>query len=253
MSIYNQTTSSKFHLYCSCVVCKKQVTVQNLVSHTSAYHTPKQPDSYCLQCNLPIFSKVKKFCNHHCSATYSNLKRDYSTFTPGPAKGSIIAPAYTKVQQCIICNKWHTKKSKTCSAKCKSKLLSIRVNERIDNGWNPQEHRCRSIPSYLEKSFEHWLIAHSFTNYIKNKTFRCNKKIYYGDFYFPEQNILIELDGKQHEQTTEYDQRRDQLILQHHNILTLRINHNEYLKQTKSELVKSLLGIKEQVTGFEPV
>ena len=75
-------------------------------------------------------------------------------------------------------------------------LISKIQNDRIDAGWNPQEHRNKSKPSYLERSFEHWLLKIDFTNYIKNKTFRCDKKIYFGDFYFPSKNLLIELDGK---------------------------------------------------------
>ena len=117
------------------------------------------------------------------------------------------------------------------------------MRERIDAGWNPQENRCRSRPSYLEKSFLHYLETHNVTDFIHNKTFRCDKKIYYGDFYFPKRNLLIELDGSQHKETTEYDLERDRLILEYHGVKTLRVSHKEYVERSKQSIVDSLLGI----------
>jgi len=42
--------------------------------------------SYCNQCStiLPQSKKNNKFCNSSCSAKYSNARKDYSKFTPGP-------------------------------------------------------------------------------------------------------------------------------------------------------------------------
>ena len=115
------------------------------------------------------------------------------------------------------------------------------MNKRIDNGWNPQEHRCRSKPSFLEKSFEEWLISINYTDYVKNKTFRCGKKIYYGDFFFPNKNILIELDGKQHEETVEYDKIRDQHIMEYHKVETIRISYTEYMNKSKVTTVLNVI------------
>ena len=247
----------KFFIKCSCSICRIETTSQNINSHFLSHHQQKQPKSYCPQCNTQIFN-TNKFCSRSCSASYTNKKKDYTKIKVGPLKGTKpqnyiprTIPR-TKVSQCTICNKWHSRKAKTCSNECKNKLLSIQTNKRIDSGWNPQEHRCRSKPSYLEKSFQHWLTINNFHDYIKNKTFRCGDKIYYGDFYFPKQNLLIELDGQQHKNTTEYDTLRDQNILQYYGITTIRISYTEFINKSKYKLVCSLLNINEQVTGIEP-
>jgi very-short-patch-repair endonuclease len=114
---------------------------------------------------------------------------------------------------------------------------------RIDNGWNPQEHRNRSTPSYLEKSFEQWLLFNNFYSYTKNKTFRCGQKIYYGDFFFESLSLLIELDGSQHERTTDYDAERDALILKYYNVRTIRVTYKEYISKHRIEEIKRLLGL----------
>ena len=229
---------SKFNIRCSCIICKQEITSQSLKQHLQK-HVIK---SYCIECNNPIFNK-NKFCSSSCSAKYGNRNKDYSKFKSGPEKGT--KPKnyypYTKIKLCIICKKYHTGTGKTCSPKCKSILLSNHVRNRIDNGWNPNENRNRSLPSYLEKSFENWLLKNNYTNFIKNKTFKCSTKLYYGDFYFPELNLLIELDGSQHEQTKEYDLQRDALILEYYNIQTIRISHKEYIFKLKLDLIESIL------------
>lgn len=78
-------------------------------------------------------------------------------------------------------------------------------------------------------------------DYIKNKTFRCAEKIYYGDFYFPELKILVELDGKQHLETLKYDSIRDTNILTHHGVYTIRISYDEFISKTKLHLIKTIL------------
>lgn len=65
---------SKFHLYCSCITCKEPLTIQNINSHYKKYHSVKEPKSYCLECQEPIYSN-NKFCNHSCSTKYNNKKR----------------------------------------------------------------------------------------------------------------------------------------------------------------------------------
>lgn len=231
----------KYLLNCSCVICKKETTVQSLKIHQKFKHTIK---STCPECNTPIFNS-NKFCSSSCAAKFNNLRKDYTKFKPGPPKGYVFkdyAP-YTKIKQCVICEKFHPRNAQTCSKTCNLKLLSIKVNERIDNGWNPNENRNKSSQSYLEKSFESWLLHNNYNDYIKNKTFRCGEKIYFGDFYFPNLKILIELDGTQHKNSIEYDLKRDQDIFNHFSVQTIRISYKEYIKKTKIDLIKSILGI----------
>jgi very-short-patch-repair endonuclease len=231
---------SKFLIRCSCIICKQEITSQSLKQHTQK-HSIK---SHCLECNSPIYNS-NKFCSNSCSATYTNTRKDYTIIQTGPKKGT--KPKnyipYTKIKFCEICEKPHTRAGKTCSSICKSTLLSIKVNERINNGWNPNQNRNRSKPSYLEQSFENWLLTNNCHNYIKNKTFRCGDKIFFGDFFFPEKQILIELDGTQHTQSIEYDNLRDTLIANYFKVKTIRISHKEYKNKSKIDHIKNILDI----------
>ena len=76
---------------------------------------------------------------------------------------------------------------------------------------------------------------------IKNKTFRCGKKLYFGDFFFPSKNILVELDGKQHENSIEYDTIRDNLIKEYYGVETIRITYKEYMAKSKIDIILQLL------------
>jgi hypothetical protein len=64
--------SSKFLLFCSCVICKQELSVQNLSRHLVKHIIIKKPTSHCLLCNEPIFDKRQKFCCLSHSATYTN-------------------------------------------------------------------------------------------------------------------------------------------------------------------------------------
>lgn len=235
---YKEDTSSKFLRKVSCLECKTETTVQSFNAHLDT-HKIKKAKGRCVQCDKELFNE-NKFCSHACAATYNNSRRDYSKFKkPGSKPG--FKPKFTKIKQCEVCGKFHPGSGRSCSKECKSKILSLATNKRIDNGWNPQEHRCRSKPSFLEKSFEEWLISINYTDYVKNKTFRCGKKIYYGDFFFPSKNILIELDGKQHEETVEYDKIRDQHIMEYHKVETIRISYTEYMNKSKVTTVLNVI------------
>lgn len=255
----------------SCILCKKEFSTKGLFTHFSRTHLKIARDNnteknrisrkitadsrnttarisydlipnYCNECKSPLNyeKRSNKFCSHACAAIYNNIRKDYSKFKPGPKPGFKpinIQPKFTKIKQCEVCGKFHPGSGRSCSKKCKSKILSMAMNKRIDNGWNPQEHRCRSKPSFLEKSFEEWLISINYTDYVKNKTFRCGNKIYYGDFFFPNKKILIELDGKQHEESIEYDSSRDRRIMEHHKVKTIRISYKEYMQKSKIDFV----------------
>jgi very-short-patch-repair endonuclease len=68
---------------------------------------------------------------------------------------------------------------------------------------------------------------------------RCGDKIYYGDFFFHEKMLLVELDGMQHIKTTEYDNNRDKDILNYHGVTTFRITYKEYKANTKTSTILS--------------
>jgi very-short-patch-repair endonuclease len=243
--ISEEKGSNKFQLYCSCVICKESVTTQNIKAHYTKHHTEKKPKSVCPNCEKDIFN-YNKFCCKKCSSTYTNARKDWSNIKTGPSKGTKPKSyiAYTKVKQCEVCASWFPGSSKTCSPQCKSILLSIGMANRIYSGWNPNDNRGRGKRSYLESSFEQWLI----TNYPKLKFVidapfkRLDvTKTYFGDFFFPDLNLIIELDGSQHDKTKEYDEDRDRYISETYNIKILRVTHKEYQTKSKLDQIVSLL------------
>lgn len=113
-------SKSKFLLYCSCTICKTQVTVQTLSSHFNSHiKNYKQ----CPKCNTYHY-KQGTFCSRSCANSKaqkdeSNDKRRNSLV------GKSFKPKYTKVACCKICNKWFLGRRLTCSDACKSEAFRI--------------------------------------------------------------------------------------------------------------------------------
>jgi very-short-patch-repair endonuclease len=246
---------SKFTLPCSCVICHQHFTAQSIASHHKAKHTPKPYRGDCVVCGKEVSKNSTKYCSRSCGAIASNAIKDRTKFKPGPPKiiGTRrrdsqyikkVKPPFTKVNQCPVCGKWHTK-SNTCSVACKSVLLSNAMKERISKGYNPNANRGRSKQSYLERSFGEWLDANlPNVQYIQEHPFRRRDitKTYFADFYFPSIALIIELDGTQHKYTTEYDAERDRIILDQYGVRVIRITHAEYMSKTRVKEIWSLLG-----------
>lgn len=253
-----------FNKKCSCIYCRQTFCKKNVYRHYIRLHQEVSVNENAFRSFTVIVEKQKycpgcgvesknKFCSLSCSTTFYNKKRKHTESTRNKISKSVksLRPV-KKLIECEECADTFYKKKRGkerfCSAACRetsrSKKLSQKNRERMDLGWNPQEHRNRSKPSYLEKSFENWLVKQNFSDYKRNKTFRCGKKVYYGDFFFPSKNVLIELDGQQHKKNTEYDNERDNNIEKYFSVKTLRISYDEYFKKTKIEEVKSAIGIK---------
>lgn len=60
---------SKFHLLCSCTICKIECTVQSIKSHFNKHHTNK-----CKWCDR--FTSNAKFCSNSCAAQFNNRCRE---------------------------------------------------------------------------------------------------------------------------------------------------------------------------------
>ena len=71
------------------------------------------------------------------------------------------------------------------------------------------------------------------------------------DFYFPEINLIVELDGKQHEKPKhkEADKLRDEYITTNLNLNVFRISYDEYQTGTK---INELLKLLVRQVGVEP-
>lgn len=241
-----------YHLKCSCIVCKREITAQGIKQHYDSHN--KIYTNKCKNCS-ELISKSKEFCSKSCSATFNNTARLVTQETKNKISMSLKIraeltgkPNYTKVSQCAICSSYFkttTGLAKSCSSQCKSILLSQSIKSAIYNGkYNPQNNRGRGNQSYLEKSFQQWLSQNfPLLEVITEMKFKRNDmiKTYYADFYFPSKNLIIELDGSQHKLTTEYDSIRDAYISANYNLTILRISHDDYVKKTYIDYIKDIL------------
>lgn len=103
----------------------------------------------------------------------------------------------------------------------------------------------RGKMSYMERSFCEWLSLHNvpFEMEVRFKNYDTGR-YYFVDFYFKHLNLVIELDGTQHLKTAKEDANRDAYMKECYGIDVLRISHKEYIRKTKIDIVKHLLGIK---------
>lgn len=64
---------SKYLLWCSCLICRIQLSTAGLESH-QIKHISK---CLCEFCKLPIFKLHQRFCNHSCATKWNNKKRGF--------------------------------------------------------------------------------------------------------------------------------------------------------------------------------
>jgi very-short-patch-repair endonuclease len=214
----------------------------------------------CQHCNiiLPYDSRSNKFCSRSCSATYNNCNRDGSVYEKQKLTLSeTIAAKPPKAKkpkaakQCTICKSTHTKSGRTCSSKCFSALHSAIKKESIASGkFNPRLNRNgRRKQSYMEEGFEMWLKENKVSGYYPEhhvKRYDDEGKFvknYFIDFYFPELNLAIELDGTQHKFTIEKDQDRDNYLSCALGMTVFRIPYAAFQKNEWIETVKELLNL----------
>jgi len=220
----------------------------------------------CCYCNskLSYQQRHNKFCSTSCSASFYNkdrkgvaindtVKQKISTGVRSFNNTNTVYPKYSKVSFCFICNSVIKHKIvKTCSSGCKSKLLSLSMSDRIKK--NRRSNYRRDKRSYLEESFESWILDNNISlKYETEYTIHnhITQKWYFVDFYFPDIKLIVELDGKQHEKPKhkEADRLRDEYITTNLNLTVFRISYDEYQSGTKiPQLLKLLVG---QV-GIEP-
>lgn len=245
---HHNITYREKHLKAAKISCARATIALQNKSNTKRDEYYLNPIK-CLFCNKSIEynNRFNKFCSSSCSASLNNKKRKIA-----PYKKQVHKRKIQKIRICEICSQPHYINGKTCSKQCKNKLLSISRKKLIEEGsWNPKSNRGRHKKSYLESSFHDWLNKHKqinfvteykFKRYKSDLTFQC---AYYVDFFFPDLNIAIELDGSQHEKTKAYDQDRDQYIYNAYNVKIFRITHDEYIKKNRIKEIKSLLSLED--------
>lgn len=212
----------------------------------------------CLHCNttIPFSKKENKFCNYSCSASYTNKFRTHISDETREKISNALSgrQRICQISFCKICGMTiPNKRTKTCSKDCKGKLLSSIVRNAFEEGRHKGNlYRSRNNPSYMESSFNHWLIdtrceyhwetESPFKRYDINGNY---EKCYFADFFFPELKLIIELDGTHHENQIEYDKERDAYIIENYDSVNqiVRITHSEYVSLSRIDEIKSLLNI----------
>ena len=205
-----------------------------------AYENSPNKCAWC-KISIPYESRVNKFCSRSCSAKSSNR-----TETPrkrGPPKGTKSSfrvwehvkrskIPHTKVRICTVCSKVFKcdTQRKTCSKDCRDSIV--------------KKNRGRHKRSYMEIAFSRWLderhVEYEIEFQIKNPELN---KCYYADFIFHGLNLIIELDGSQHEKTKEEDALRDRFI-ESLGYKVIRITHKEFQAFTRVNEVERLLGLR---------
>jgi hypothetical protein len=159
---------------------------------------------YCKECGdiLSYENKKNSFCCKSCAAKFNNAKKDFTKFKTGPKKGKTSRPAYTKISQCVICNKFHPKSGKTCSSECFSKHVSNRVRGKTggNRDINLPGVDCNGKKFYFDSNWEIMLSKSLSENSIfwerPNKFILSNSRSYTPDFYLPDYDIYIDPKAK---------------------------------------------------------
>ncbi len=226
-------------------------SIEKATASAAAANREKMATKYgnvkCKQCGttieIPKAIQGNQFCNHSCAATHTNQKRQI-TSNKTRSQTKIRTRKYIE-KECVECNsKFSTyTNAQTCSVKC-----ACNLRKKNTTYAHVPSNRTRARPSYLEQSFDSWLKLNNMIDYTKEQPFRIvdgeGKYLttYFGDFYFPDLSLLIELDGTQHQNQIEYDQIRDARISNQYNIRIIRITHKEYINKSRLDEVKYELG-----------
>jgi hypothetical protein len=179
---------------------------RNAITQEKRYHEYNISPILCKHCNkiLPYKNRKNKFCSSSCSAIFSNANKDYLKIKSGPKKGHVpknYAP-YTKVKQCVICNKYHGNQGKTCSLQCLSQHISNSVRGKTggNRDLNLPGVDCDGKMFYYDSGWEVTLAKSLTDNNIywtrPSKFLLSNGRSYTPDFYLPEYNVYIDPKAK---------------------------------------------------------
>lgn len=216
----------------------------------------------CVICNKELGYPQKHTCSDECYKKYRSLKNkrvlSKATKDKISAKAKVNAALRINVKICKNCGNHlpaSPYKTNYCDCACygnKRLLTKQKISLGLKKAFEEGRHlgnayRNRSNKSFLEESFADYLktsfseLEYKFNFTVNIKEDNRLKKCYYVDFYLPKSKIGIELDGKQHELTKEYDSTRDQEIYQHHGIKILRVSYDEYMSKVHKDTIDQLL------------
>jgi hypothetical protein len=212
---------------------------------TQYYLNPK----LCITCTAPIeyAKRLNKFCCASCAAKYNNVRKP-------PQQKDVVAKrvakglqtkrnkhiAYTKVTQCKVCDAWfayNRSKIKTCSAQCKSKVLSINaINRKLGGNRNSHAHGYYTSKYagtvYLESSYEYRVAVDLDNNNIvwirpsplyyldESSTLRR----YYADFYLIEYDVYLD---PKNDYLIQQDMFKIKAVEDYNNVRVIVLNKNQ--------------------------
>jgi len=172
------------------------------IEHDGSYKSGR----FCSEkCRYGFSTKEKrKDINDKVSKSYIGRVIDFRT---SPFKGKQKVPRETRI--CINCSEIFTqrinKKQLSCSKSCASSYIQkIRVMNNTHNGFISRKDKT---PSWAEQFVIDKLNE---MNISFHREFKINR--FFGDFAFIDHKIILEIDGKQHEQRIESDKERDSII-----------------------------------------
>lgn len=207
-----------------------------------------QPSAMLTECGncQGLFTKLianKKYCSLKCEKENRNDKKKQKLANES-RRHPKCAVSFVPCKNCsitILRSPSQGKHSKFCSKTCRSTWQSAFQSERLKHSEN-RKNIGRHRKSYLESSFESWLTENNvtFKTEVHYRNTELNKS-YYVDFLFEDLNLVIELDGKQHEKTKEKDAIRDEFLKRVYNLNIVRITHKEYKTKSRLDEIKCLL------------
>lgn len=170
---------------------------------------------HCIICHTELDYKHRnaKFCGSSCAASHSNKNRirsgwkmkqesiDKMVASTKRFHESKTKPKYTKISQCIVCQKFFPGTRKTCSTACYKQKLSDIATANPKMGGNKNNKAWGWYVSksagkvWLESSYE-YKVAKSLdeNNIIWNRpTFmKYGKKKYFADFYLKNYDVYLD-------------------------------------------------------------
>ncbi|KKN07368.1 hypothetical protein LCGC14_1067890 [marine sediment metagenome] len=202
----------------------------------------------------PRENPKKTYCSYKCASSRGSrsgkvkkkISKSVSKFHKNnPNK----KPKFTKIKlsHCEECNspfwcRYHSSK-KYCSKQCRNNAASKRMTFWLKTH---RDHiKGPHTPSYMEESFTKWLKENNAPRWFEQVYFwnEEQKKNGWADYVFPQLKLIIELDGSHHKKRKDLDAVRDEYLNRVRGYKVVRISQYEYFKQTRTEEIKSLLGL----------
>lgn len=234
-----------YRVQCSCIACKESVSTVNLNKHfESHFKIPPTIISTCARCGKDFNSYTKwgqkTFCSRSCANVRDqtdNTKKKIANTVRAQHKANPRKLEYTRVSQCIICNKWFSGSKKTCSNACLSihAQKNAYINQLGKNGirsgvatfttdsYGNQvklesrfESRCADI---LNDLCIKWIRPKALPYTLHNK-----KRRYYPDFFLPELNVYLD---PKNDYLIEKDTDKINAVRQQHNAVIYVLSNSQ--------------------------